>query len=49
MSKTKIVLGAVVALGAVYIGSSWYIGTKTESMIAKRVATINETLAQHNR
>ena len=47
MSKTKIVLGAVVALGAVYVGSSWYIGTKTESMIAKRVATVNEKLAQH--
>ncbi|NHC61230.1 YdgA family protein [Paenalcaligenes suwonensis] len=47
MNKTKIVLGAVVAVGAIYVGSSWYIGTKTESMIAKRVATINETLAQH--
>ncbi|MGG4604399.1 YdgA family protein [Paenalcaligenes sp. Me131] len=46
MSKKKIVLGSVVVLGAAYVGASWYIGTKTEAMIAKRLVSVNEKLAQ---
>lgn len=46
MSKTKIVVGAVVVLGAAYVGASWYVGTKTEQVISEQLEKGNAKLAE---
>ncbi|TGV06609.1 DUF945 domain-containing protein [Alcaligenaceae bacterium 429] len=46
MSKTKIVVGAVVVLGAAYVGASWYVGSKTEQVITEQLEKGNAKLAQ---
>ncbi|NLY35515.1 MAG: YdgA family protein [Alcaligenaceae bacterium] len=46
MKTTNIVIGALVAAGVVWGGSTWYIGQQAKGQIGKSVSNINEFLAQ---
>lgn len=46
MKTTNIVIGALVAAGVVWGGSTWYIGQQAKGQIDKSVSNINEFLAQ---
>lgn len=46
MKKTLVAVGVVVALGAVWAGSSWYIGKQLEGRMAEMVAKANNDIAK---
>lgn len=46
MKKTNLVIGLLVAAGAIWGGSTWYIGQQAKGHIDKSVININELLAK---
>lgn len=46
MKKTPVLLGAVVAVGALYVGSTWYVGKQAQQAIEQGVAQINERVVK---
>lgn len=47
MKKTSVIIGVVVALGAVWVGGAWYTGQQLESRFASTVAEANGWQQQH--
>lgn len=47
MKKTRVAIGVIVALGAVWVGSAWYTGQQLESRMASKVAEANGWLQQN--
>ncbi|HRL22734.1 MAG TPA: DUF945 family protein, partial [Alcaligenes sp.] len=46
MKKSTGVVALVVALAAVYGGSTWYMGQKTEELVREKVAEFNTVAAE---
>lgn len=46
MKKSLVAVGVIVALGVVWTGASWYMGSKIESRLQEETKRTNVQLAQ---